>query len=707
MQRKGNGVYWNLIRCRAVERDERHRTLPLVSHSREEHVMDRQYTIEKISQGDVGPVRIVQLYADGFDALTPREKLFVYYLSQAAIAGRDIAIDQRHRQGLAVRSLLEAVYTHPEGIEPRLYDALAVYTKLFWVNNGTYDDITSRKIIPPCSYDDFCLAVRTAAVHGAAIDLADGSPLALVLRDLRSTLFDPAAEAVRTNKTPGTDMIAGSANNLYEGATFAEVEAWAGSGGERHPLNSKVVKANGALTEEVYRTGTMHLGGTIPPGKYAADLELAISFLRQAQPYACTPHQAGTIDLLITYYRTGDPADWRAATMHWLADTDVRIDFIHGFIEVYLDARGAKGQYEAIVNFADPVLTELVQRIGSAAQYFEERMPWAEQYKKKDVKPLKASVINVVVETGDAGPVSAIGINLPNEEVIREQHGSKSVTLNNIVDAYDKSGGKDVHREFSFDDAEYERTISCGMLADNLHTALHEVLGHGSGKMNPAVTEDPQKLLPGYYSTLEETRADLVAMWHIWDPKLVEIGAVDSDVIARTMYEKEVRNAALIQLQRVPKGQDQLEEDHMKNRQLIVHWLMKNADCIERVTRDGKSYFRITDHAAMKNGVGTLLAEVMRIKAEGDYAAAKKLIDEYGLAIDTALRDEVLERMEHVDRAVYTGFVMPQVELVTGADGGAEGATVGYPCDLAAQMLAYSSFTTQGKAALAHLFAAR
>ena len=430
--------------------------------------MDRRYTLEKISLAEVGPVRIVQLYADGFDALTLREKIFVYHLSQAAIAGRDIAIDQRHRCGLSLRSLLEAVYTHPEGIEPRVYEALTTYTKLFWVNNGTYDDITSRKFIPRCSFDEFCTAVRTAAAHGAALEIGPDTPLEMFLADLRTSLFDPRTEPVRTNKTPGADMIAGSANNCYEGVTFTEVEAWAGSGGEHHPLNSKVVKRDGGLAEEIYRTGTMHLGGSIPPGRYASDLELVIASLVRAQPYACTPHQEETIGALIAYYRTGSPDDWRTYIMQWLADTDVHIDFIHGFIEVYLDARGAKGQYEAIVHFEDPVLTEMVQTIGSAAQYFEDRMPWADMYRKKDVKPLKASVITVVVETGDAGPVSAIGINLPNEEDLREHFGSKSVTLTNIVDAYDKSGGNDLHREFSFDTAEYERTIAYGMQADNL-----------------------------------------------------------------------------------------------------------------------------------------------------------------------------------------------------------------------------------------------
>jgi dipeptidyl-peptidase III len=669
-----------------------------------ERAMDRQYALEKITMNEVGPVRIVQLYADGFELLTTKEKIFIYWLSQAAIAGRDMAIDQRHRHGLALRSLLEAVYTHPEGIDPRLYDTLATYTKLFWINNGTYDEITSRKFIPPCTFDEFSGAVSSAAAHGAAIDISPGTPLGTLLKELRFSLFDPNVEPVRTMKTPGADMIRDSANNLYEGTTFAAVEAWARDGLEHYPLNSKVVSRNGTLTEAVYRTGTQHLGGTIPPGLYAADLECVIEYLTKAKPYACTAHQEETVEHLITYYRTGAPDHWRAYTVHWLGDSDVRVDFIHGFIEVYLDARGTKGQYEAIVNFVDPPLTELIRRIGAEAQYFEDRMPWAELYKKKNVQPLKASVINVVVETGDAGPVSAIGINLPNEQDIREQFGSKSVTLNNVVEAHDKSGGKDIHREFSFDEAEYERSQEYGMRADNLHTVLHELLGHGSGKVNPDLAGDPQALLPGYYSTLEEARADLVAMWHIWDPKLQELGAVEGDVIARTMYEKEVRNAALIQLQRVPKGQSQLEEDHMKNRQLIVHWLIRNAHCIERTVRDGKTFFRIADFAAMKAGVGILLAEVMRIKAEGDYGAAKSLIDEYGLAIDTALRDEVLERMEHLDRAVYTGFVMPRLEPVIDGGGEIVDVTVSYPCDLAPQMLSYSAFTTQGKTRMSRFF---
>lgn len=678
-------------------------TLPLTAQHadkpKQPEVPERRYAIEKLQMGDVGPVRIVQLYADGFEKLSLKEKIFTYHLYRSAIAARDIAVDQRHRHALEVRELLEAVVRHPKGIDPAVLGQITLYTKLFWVNNSMYDNITARKFVMPCRFEDFSAAVSAAMKNGAAVTLRKNETLAKKLERLRPSLFDPSFEPVQTNKTPGEDMVAGSANNLYEGTTYAEVEAWAKSGGEKHPLNSKVVKENGVLTEKVYRTGDRHLGGKTPAGMYAEDLEAAVAHLEKAKAYASNPRQAENLDRLIRFYRSGDLDDWRAYNIGWVQETQSAVDMIHGFIEVYLDARGAKGQFESVVNFANPELTEMFQKVGTAAQYFEDRMPWEERYKKKDVKPLKYTVINVVVETGDAGPVSAIGINLPNEQDVREQYGSKSVTLYNIVDAYEKTGGKDVLKEFAADEAERALQERYGSLADNLHTALHEVLGHASGKVSPQLTVDPQAALPGYYSTLEEARADLVALYHIWDPKLVEFGLVPNTAeVARAMYDKEVRNACLVQLQRVPKGHDQLEEDHMKNRQLIAHWLWKNAGCIERLEREGKTYFRVTDYGKMREGVGRLLAEVQRIKSEGDLAAAKQLIDTYGFKIDTALRDQVLARMEKLDRAVYTGFVMPKLEPVTDANGNVTDVAVTYPLDLTKQMLEYSDVTKKEKA---------
>ncbi len=661
-------------------------------------LMERKYTIEKLQMGNVGPVRVVQLYADGFEKLSLKEKTFTYYLYQAAIAARDIAIDQRHRHALEIRELLEAVYAHPSGIDKNVHDQIVLYTKLFWINNSQYDNITSRKFVPLCSFEQFSAAVKTALKNGAAVPLAAGESLEKKLERLRRSMFDITYEPVQTNKTPGDDMIAGSANNLYVGTTFKEVEAWAKAGNEKNPLNSRVVKENGVLTEKVFRTGTKHLGGNIPAGEYAEDLEVAIGYLEKAKKYAHNAQQAKNLDNLIKYYRTGDLQDWREYNIGWVKETESQVDMIHGFVEVYLDARGAKGQFEAVVNFANPELTELFQKVGTNAQYFEDRMPWDAKYKKSDVKPLKYTVINVVVETGDAGPVSAIGINLPNEQDVRETYGSKSVTLFNIVDAYDKTGGKDILKEFAYDQEEIERSKKFGAIADNMHTALHEVLGHASGKVSPTLKGDPQSAIPGYYSTLEEGRADLVALYHIWDPKLVEIGIIPNTMdVVKAMYDKEVRNAGMVQLQRIPKGQDQLEEDHMKNRQMIVHWLWKNADCIERGVRNGKTYFRVTSYEKMRDGVGKLLAEVQRIKSEGDAAAAKALIDTYGFKIDTALRDEVLTRMEKLDRAVYTGFVMPKLRPVTDANGNITDVGVDYPLDLGKQMLEYSAFTKEEK----------
>lgn len=663
------------------------------------NLMERQYTIEKLQMGSVGPVRIVQLYADGFEKLSAKEKIFTYYLYKSAIAARDIAVDQRHRHALEIRELLEAVYTHPNGIDPALLEQIVLYTKLFWVNNSQYDNITSRKFVPLFTPEQFSRAVKAAIFSGASVTLSSGETIDQKLERLRRSIFDSSFEPVQTNKTPGEDMIAGSANNNYEGVTFAEVDAWAKAGNEKNPLNSKVVKENGTIVEKVYRTGNMHLGGKIPAGMYAEDLQVAIGYLEKAKAYASNKRQAENLDKLITFYRTGDLNDWREYNIGWVKETESQVDMIHGFIEVYLDARGAKGQFESVVNFANPELTELFQKVGTNAQYFEDRMPWDAKYRKADVKPLKYTVINVVVETGDAGPVSAIGINLPNEQDVRELHGSKSVTLFNIVDAYEKTGGKDILKEFAYDDQEMMLSEKYGSLADNMHTALHEVLGHASGKVSPSLTVDPQAALPGYYSTLEEARADLVALYHIWDPKLVEIGIIPNTMdIVKAMYTKEVRNAALVQLQRVPKGHDQLEEDHMKNRQMIVHWLWKNADCIERTTKDGKTYFRVTSFEKMRDGVGRLLAEVQRIKSEGDLAAAKALIDTYGFKIDTALRDEVLSRMEKLDRAVYVGFVMPKLEPVTDAKGKVTDVKVVYPLDLGKQMLEYSAFTKEEKA---------
>ena len=647
---------------------------------------ERSYSLER-----VGPARVVQLYADGFEGLTLTERIFVYYMSHAALAARDIALDQHHRYALEVRDLVEGVVRHKDAVDPALFGQVLTYTKLFWINNGPYDNITSRKFVLACTPDQFRTAAEQALAAGADLGLGTESLDAKLAR-LGPLLFDPAVEPIMTNKTPGEDWIRASAVNFYgPDVSMGDVERWVRTGRQHNDLNSTLVKINGRLIEEVWRAGT----NGVPPGRYAEDLESAISFFEQAIPYASGPYQQETIRKLIRYFRTGDLEDFRQFNIHWVGDTS-RVDFVSGFIEVYLDPRGEKAEYEASVYWADEVLTKSIRAIAANAQYFEDRMPWDDRYKKNDVKPLTANVVNYALSTGGTGPVSPIGVNLPNEQMIRERYGSKSVVLANVMDAAEKSSGQVLTDEFTWDEQERQLQLTVGTLASNIHTALHEVLGHASGKT--MVAGDPASYLPGYYSTLEETRADLVALWHVWDERLIEIGAIPSVDVAKQMYNAFVRNALLLQLRRIPEG-DQLEEDHMKNRQLIAAYVLRNSKAIALEQRDGKTYARILDYGAMRQAVGTLLSEVMRIKAEGDLEGAQRLVDTYGLKIDTALRDEVLSRIAHLDVASYNGYVMPEYSLVHDASGTITDVTVSYPLDLTTQMLSWSTFTKNAKAA--------
>jgi dipeptidyl-peptidase-3 len=473
--------------------------------------------------------------------------------------------------------------------------------------------------------------------------------------------------------------------------TYQEVERWAAAGKEKHPLNSKVVKENGKLVEKVWCAG----GDGVPPGMYAPQLKAVIANLEAAIPYAASGVQEQTVRLLVRFLRTGDQQDFRKYNIHWVSDSS-NVDFILGFIEGYLDPRGQKSEFEASVYYTDPGQTHMMRKLATYAQYFENKAPWAEAYRKQIEQTPIANVINVMAQTGGTGPVSPIGINLPNEQAIRELHGSKSVLLHNVVDAYEKSSGADLLREFAVDQAEIDDQKSYGTAADNLHTAMHEVIGHASGKMSDRlVGKEPADFFPGYYNTLEEARADLVALWNVWDEKLVEIGVAkdpgEARKIAETMYQQTVR-VAISQLRRIGNN-TQLEEDHMKNRQLIVNWIMKNSNAIAVSQREGKTYYRITDYENMRSMVGKLLAEIMRIKAEGDFKAAKELIDTYGLKVDVALRDEVQSRVRSLDAPAYTGFVEPVLTPVMDPEGTIIDVKVAYPLSLADQMLSWSAAT--------------
>jgi len=642
--------------------------------------MERKYLLEQIDDAAV-----VQYYADGFEALPLDQKILAWHLYQAALAGRDIYYDQRYAPALDMRRTLEAILTHsdPGGV----IDEIRRYTKLFWINSGPHNNLTARKFVLTCTPVEFREAARAAERRGARFPCRPGETLDGLLDRLEGPFFDPQVDPLVTNKTPGDgrDILQASANNLYRGVTMADVEGFT----ERYGLNSQLVKRDGQLVEDVCRIG----------GRFGPAIEQIVGHLRAAVAWAPPPMRVA-LEALIRFYETGEDADRETYDIAWVRDTDSPIDTINGFIETYLDARGVKGAWEAIVSYVNADKTESLRRLADAAPWFEARMPWDPRWRRTDVVGVSARAIDVVVETGEAGPTTAIGINLPNDQRIREQYGSKSVSLANINEAYDKSLLPEYRREFSWDADEVARSEKWGALAGEVTTAIHEVLGHGSGRVDDRLAGQPQLALKEQYSAIEEARADLVALYWIPDPKTAEVGllpAEHQEEIVRTEYEGYARNA-LVQLRRVREGTT-IEEDHMRNRQMIVHWLMANTRAIERRNRDGKTYYVMVDADAFHAGCGDLLAEVQRIKSEGDYAAARALFERYGVHFDPALRDEVVRRVDHLHLPSYTGFVQPRLEPVTDASGRITDVRISYPQDLETQMLEYAGFTAVGGAA--------
>ena len=641
----------------------------------------RQYLLERVDDVDV-----VQLYVDGFEQLPLQEKTLIYHLSQAAVAGRDIFIDQKYKHSLAIRDLIEEVLTHSEGVDAKTRAEVRRYAKLFWINNGPHNPITSQKNVLKCSPEDFARAVAQAEAGGAKLPKRPTETTAELLRRVGPVLFDPKVDSHVTNKSPGPgrDILQASANNLYEGVTLGDLQGFR----ERFPLNSKLVKRpDGRLQEIVWRAG---FDDVVPPGMYARQINAIVGHLEAAVPSA-TPQMARALGALIEYYRTGSPVDFRAYNVAWVADHDSPVDTINGFIEVYLDARGQKGAWEGIVYFNDPQKMEMIRKIAEHAQWFEDQMPFDPKYRKPKVKGVSAKAIQVVMETGDSGPVTPIGINLPNPGDIREEYGSKSVSLSNVIEAMDKSSSPAARREFCFDEAEFQRATKWKDLALDLEVNMHEVIGHGSGRASEQLKVDPAVAIKEYYSALEEARADLVALWFIGDPKLVELGLVDKEGLAdvqRATYEA-YSQGALVQLRRVKTG-DRLEEDHMRNRQMVVLWLMDHTDAIAVKHQQDKTYYVVADVAAWHSGVGRLLAEVQRIKSEGDLQAATELFEKYGIRFDPKLRDEIVARYAKLDRPSYTGFVMPKLTPVRGEEGNIKDVEISYPKNLETQMLEWS-----------------
>jgi dipeptidyl-peptidase-3 len=634
---------------------------------------DRKYLLERVDDAAVA-----QVYADGFTALPLDQKLLIWHLYQAALAGRDIYYDQRYAHNLVMREVLEEILTHASGVQPETLAEIQRYTKLFWLNTGPHNNLTARKFVLRCTPEAFAAAATAAQKAGARFPLAKGETLDALLKRLRPMFFDATVDPIVTNKTPGQgkDILAESANNLYVDVTMKDLEGFK----ERYPLNSRLVKRDGKLVEEVYKAG----------GRYDAEIRRIVQHLEAAIPYATTS-MATALRALIKWYQTGETADRVAYDIAWVQDKDSPVDTINGFVEVYMDPRGHKGSWEALVYFVNRQKTEGIRKLADSAQWFEDRMPWEDQYKKQGVRGITANAIDVVVETGDSGPITPVGINLPNDQDIREKFGSKSVSLSNINEAYDRSTTAAFRREFAWTEEEAARAEKWNAVASELTTNMHEVIGHASGKISEKLKGSPQSVLKEQYSALEEARADLVALYFIPNPKLVELGIVEAEHhqdIVLAEYEAYTRNA-LAQLRRIREG-TQIEEDHMRNRQMIVRWLMANSKAIDVRERDGKTFYVMVDAKAFTAGVGRLLAEVQRIKAEGDYDAARKLFDTFGVHFDAKLRDEVVARVHKLNMPSYTGFVQPRLEPIKGADGKVTDVKISYPLDLTAQMLEYS-----------------
>jgi len=626
----------------------------------------------------VDDAAVVQLYADGFASLPLQEKTLIWHLYQAALAGRDIFIDQKHKDALAMRGVLEQIITHEKAVDPATFKDIQRYTKLFWLNNGPYNNLTARKFVLACTPDAFAAAAKAAAGAGATFSTGAGESLDQLLARLRPMFFDPNVDPIVTNKAPGPgkDILLASANNLYSGVSMADLKGF----DEKHGLNSRLVKKDGKLAEEVYKAD----------GRYGPQITEIIKHLEAARAIAPEP-TAKALAALVKFYRTGEVADREQYDIAWVQDKASPVDTINGFIEVYLDPRGVKGGWEGLVFYVNQEKTARIKKLADNAQWFEDHMPWDPKYRKSNVQGIVANAIDVVVETGDSGPITPIGINLPNDQAIREKYGSKSVALSNVTEAYDKSTPGTMRGEFSWTPEEADRSTKFADFSGSLITDMHEVIGHASGRQAEGQKASPQALIKEQFSALEEGRADLVGLYFLADKKLVELGvipAADHDAVVQTEYEAYTRNA-LVQLRRVREG-SQIEEDHMRNRQMIVRWLMANTKAIEQRTRDGKTYLVMADSAAFREGVGKLLAEVQRIKSEGDYDAAKKLFDTYGIHFDPKQRDEVVARVEKLNLPSYTGFVQPKLTAVTAPDGKITDVTISYPMDLSTQMLEYS-----------------
>lgn len=640
-----------------------------------EAAKDFEYLSEQFAD-----LKILRYQIPGFDQLSLKQKKYVYYLTQAGLSGRDIMYDQNYRHNLKIRRALENVYTSYTGDKNSDdWKNFEIYLKRIWFANGIHHHYANDKFKP---------AFNRTYLEGLLADTKtelEGDALEVIFND---------ADNKKVNLDPDKGLVEGSAINFYgPDITTADVDKYyaAIKVDENQPiekgLNSRLVKEDGKLKERVWKSG----------GLYGASIDKIIYWLEKAKEVAENETQATALGHLIKYYQTGDLKTWDEYNIVWAKSTEGDIDYINGFIEVYNDPKGYKGSYESVIQIKDFEMSKKMAALANNAQWFEDNSPLVEEHKKKNVVGVSYKTINVAGEAGDASPSTPIGINLPNNNWIREQHGSKSVSLGNIIHAYNNAGSSGRLQEFAYDADEIKYEEEYGQLADKLHTALHEVIGHASGRLNEGVGT-PKETLKNYSSTLEEARADLVGLYYLPDNKLVEIGiSPDSKAIGKAAYDGYIRNGLMLQLIRLNLGDD-IEEAHMRNRQLVAAWAMEKGEAenvIEKVEKDGKTYFKINDYDKLRELFGELLREIQRIKSEGDFDAGRDLVETYGVKVDQDLHKEVLERNSQFKSAPYSGFINPVLVTVQDENGEIQDITVQQPESFAAQMLQYAKdYTT-------------
>jgi dipeptidyl-peptidase-3 len=628
-------------------------------------------------------IQVLRYQVPGFEKLSLQQKQLAYYLYQAALSGRDMIYDQKYRHNLLARTVLEKVYTSYQGDKNDAeFKHFSDFLKQVWFANGLHHHYSNAKFKPEFSKEWF--EKQLSGIPAEALPMPADSLKSILM----PVLFDPAVDAKIVDQSEGIDNIKASANNFYEGLSQKEVEAFyknTGKKGDKTPpmygLNSKLVKENGQIVEKTWKLG----------GMYDGAISKIVYWLEKASGVAENAAQKEALDKLIAYYKSGDLKDFDAYNIAWVKDTASVIDVVNGFIEVYGDAIGKRGSYESVVSMKDFEATKTIAAIAKEAQWFEDQSPIMPEHKKKNVKGITAKVITVIAEAGDAAPSTPIGINLPNSNWIREQHGSKSVSLGNIVESYNIVAGKSpMLKEFAYSQEIIDRAGKYGSLAGALHTDMHEVIGHASGKINEGVGT-PDVTLKNYANCLEEARADLVALYFIMDKKLIDIGVMPSLEVGKAEYDNYMMNGLITQITRLKLG-DNVEEAHMRNRQLVAKWALEKGEkdkVTEMVKKDGKTYVKINDYDKLRTLFGELLKEIQRIKSEGDYKAATALVEGYGVKVDQDLHKEVLARFEKLNVAPYKGFIQPKLVPVMKGEEMVD-VKVEYPKDFAEQMLEYS-----------------